>query len=233
MADATDATFNTDVIERSSTVPVVVDLWAEWCGPCKTLGPILERVIGATQGKVELVKVDVDSNPQVSQAFQVQGIPAVFALKDGQVVDSFVGAQGEAEVQAFVDRLLPTETETTIESLLASGDEASLVKVLEMEPDNPAAVTGLAALLIESGESDTALELMKRIPESPETRHLAALARSGDQDETDIVAKLDALLPQVKLDEDKRQEFLDLLELLGPTHELTAEYRKKLSSALF
>jgi putative thioredoxin len=233
MADVTDATFNTDVIERSATVPVVVDLWAEWCGPCKTLGPILERVIGATQGKVELVKVDVDSNPQVSQAFQVQGIPAVFAIKDGEVVDSFVGAQGETEVQAFVDRLLPTETETTIDTLLAAGDEASLVKVLEMEPDNPVAVTGLAALLIESGETETALDLMKRIPESPETRHLAALARNGSQDETDIATQLEGLLLRVKLDEDARQQFLDLLELLGPDHELTAEYRKKLSSALF
>jgi putative thioredoxin len=233
MADVTDATFNTDVIERSATVPVVVDLWAEWCGPCKTLGPILERVIGATQGKVELVKVDVDSNPQVSQAFQVQGIPAVFAIKDGEVVDSFVGAQGETEVQAFVDRLLPTETETTIDTLLAAGDEASLVKVLEMEPDNPVAVRGLAALLIESGETETALDLMKRIPESPETRHLAALARNGSQDETDIVTQLEGLLLRVKLDQDARQQFLDLLELLGPDHELTAEYRKKLSSALF
>lgn len=233
MADVTDATFNTDVIERSATVPVVVDLWAEWCGPCKQLGPILERVIGATQGKVELAKVDVDANPQVAQAFQVQGIPAVFALKDGQVVDSFVGAQGEAEVQAFVDRLLPTEEEDAVEALLAIGDEASFIKILEAQPDHPEAVVGLAGLLIDNGETETALELMKRIPESPETRHLAARARSGGAEQTDVVGKLDQLLTKVKTDDDARQEYLDLLELLGPANELTAEYRKKLSSALF
>jgi len=233
MTDVTDATFNAAVIERSATVPVVVDLWAEWCGPCKTLGPIIEKVIAATGGKVELVKVDVDSNPQVAQAFKVQGIPAVFAMKDGEVVDSFVGAKPEAEVQTFVDALLPTEAANTIETLLEAGDEASFIQVLELEPDNPAAVTGLAAILIDQGEADAALDLMKRVPESPDTRHLAARARSGAPDQDEIVQKLDALLLRVKADGDARQEFLDLLELLGPTHELTAEYRKKLSSALF
>jgi putative thioredoxin len=233
MTDVTDATFNAAVIERSATVPVVVDLWAEWCGPCKTLGPIIEKVIAATGGKVELVKVDVDSNPQVAQAFKVQGIPAVFAMKDGEVVDSFVGAKPEAEVQTFVDALLPTEAANTIETLLEVGDEASFIQVLELEPDNPAAVTGLAAILIDQGEADAALDLMKRVPESPDTRHLAARARSGAPDQDEIVQKLDALLLRVKADGDARQEFLDLLELLGPTHELTAEYRKKLSSALF
>ena len=233
MTDVTDATFNAAVIERSATVPVVVDLWAEWCGPCKTLGPIIEKVIAATGGKVELVKVDVDSNPQVAQAFKVQGIPAVFAMKDGEVVDSFVGAKPEDEVQTFVDALLPTEAANTIETLLEVGDEASFIQVLELEPDNPAAVTGLAAILIDQGEADAALDLMKRVPESPDTRHLAARARSGAPDQDEIVQKLDALLLRVKADGDARQEFLDLLELLGPTHELTAEYRKKLSSALF
>ncbi len=126
MTDVTDATFQTAVLDRSDEVPVVVDLWAPWCGPCTQLGPILEKVIGATDGKVELVKVDIDENPQVSQAFQVQSIPAVYALKDGAVVDSFIGAQGEDAVQAFVDGLLPSETESTIEALLAAGDEASL-----------------------------------------------------------------------------------------------------------
>ncbi len=233
MVDVTDATFNTDVIERSSTVPVVVDLWAPWCGPCKTLGPIIEKVIAATAGKVELAKVNVDENPQVSQAFQVQGIPAVYAIKDGQVVDHFVGAQGEAEVTAFVQRLLPTEEEDEVEALLAAGDEASLIKVLQDQPDHPEAVTKLAALLIEQDQADTALELLARIPESPETRHLAALARNGAPEQTEIVTKLDDLLTKVKTDDEARQEFVDLLELLGPEHELTGDYRRKLSSALF
>ena len=105
--DVTDATFQTEVIDRSKTAPVVVDLWAPWCGPCRTLGPILEKVIDATDGKVVLVKVNVDENPGVSQAFQVQSIPAVYALKDGKVVDGFVGAQPEHVVEEFVANLLP------------------------------------------------------------------------------------------------------------------------------
>ena len=107
MIDATDATFAEVAIERSKTVPVVVDLWAEWCGPCKTLGPILERVVAETDGQVELVKVDVDANPQVANAFRAQSIPAVHALVDGKVVDAFIGALPEAEVRAFVESLLP------------------------------------------------------------------------------------------------------------------------------
>src|SRR5215218_2423341 len=110
--DVTDATFQTEVLDRSQATPVVVDLWAPWCGPCRQLGPIIEKVVDATEGKVVLAKVNVDENPQIGQAFQVQGIPAVYALKDGKVVDGFVGAQGEPAVQAFVDQLLPTEEES-------------------------------------------------------------------------------------------------------------------------
>ncbi|MEZ5169036.1 MAG: thioredoxin, partial [Acidimicrobiales bacterium] len=155
MIDVTDATFESAVVQRSMTVPVVIDLWAEWCGPCKQLGPILEKVIGATDGKVVLAKVDVDANPAVSQAFKVQSIPAVYAMKDGQIVDGFMGAQPEAQVKEFVDRLLPTAEETELERLIAAGDEASLVRALELEPDNPEAVTALAALLVEQGETET------------------------------------------------------------------------------
>ena len=112
--DVTDATFETDVVEKSKTVPVVVDLWAPWCGPCRTLGPIIEKVVDATDGQVALVKVNVDENPAISQAFRVQSIPAVYALRDGQVVDGFVGAYPEHEVQRFVDSLLPTEAESEV-----------------------------------------------------------------------------------------------------------------------
>src|SRR2546429_8165611 len=109
--DVTDELFETEVLERSVTTPVVVDLWASWCGPCKTLGPILEKVVGETEGKVALAKVDVDANPNISTAFRVQSIPAVFAIKDKKVVDSFIGAVPEAQVRAFVDRLAPPKSE--------------------------------------------------------------------------------------------------------------------------
>ena len=109
--DVTDATFQTEVVDRSMSNVVVVDLWAPWCGPCKTLGPIIEKVVGATDGKAVLVKINVDENPAISQAFRVQSIPAVYALKDGQVVDGFMGAYPSTRSREFVERLLPTEAE--------------------------------------------------------------------------------------------------------------------------
>ena len=130
MVDVTDATFETEVLALSEKVPVVVDLWAPWCGPCRTLGPILETVIGETDGKVVLAKVNTDENPQVSEMFQVQGIPAVYAVKDRQVVSGFVGAQPEGTVRQFVSTLLPSEDEAHVADLLAIGDEPSLVEVL-------------------------------------------------------------------------------------------------------
>src|SRR3984957_10976772 len=108
--DVTDLTFGEEVMERSAEVPVVVDLWAPWCGPCRTLGPILEKVVDETGGAVSLVKVNVDENPEISAAFQVQSIPAVFALRDRKVVDGFVGAVPEASVREFVSRLVGTSS---------------------------------------------------------------------------------------------------------------------------
>ena len=235
--DVTDATFPTDVVERSRSVPVVVDLWAEWCGPCKTLGPILEKVVDETGGKVVLAKVDVDANRQTAEAFQVQGIPAVYALRDGKVVDGFVGAQPEAAVREFIDRLLPTEEEDAMSALLAAGDEASLRKVLDVEPGHPDAVVQLAELLVGLGDPAStaeALALLERIPESTETRRVAAMARVGaDVADDEVTAELDGLLDQVKDDDDARQRFLDLLEVLGPDDPRTASYRKSLTSRLF
>lgn len=234
MADVTDATFQADVIERSREVPVVVDLWASWCGPCKTLGPILDKVVGDSGGRVELVKIDVDANPQSSAAFRVQSIPAVYALKDGKVVDSFVGAQPEAAVRTFVDKLLPTEAEDELVALLAAGDELSLRRVLDAQADHPVAVVALADLLVDDGREDEALALLQRLPESAETRRVAARARVGEVGEVDdTTARLDALLEQVKGDEEARQEYLDVLELMGSADPRTATYRKKLTARLF
>jgi putative thioredoxin len=234
--DVTDATFPSEVVERSKQVPVVVDLWAEWCGPCKTLGPILERAVEETGGKVVLAKVDVDSNRQTAAAFQVQGIPAVYALKDGKVVDGFIGAQPEATVRAFVTSLLPSEEEDAVATLLAAGDEASLRKVLEAEPGHEQAVVALAELLVAGGEEAAkaeALALLARIPETPETRRVAALARIGVDTRDDVTDELDGLLDRVKDDEDARQRFIDLLEVMGADDPRTAGYRKQLTARLF
>ena len=231
----TDATFQTDVLERSNTTPVVVDLWAEWCGPCKTLGPILEAVIAETDGQVVLAKVDVDANPATGQAFRVQSIPAVYAVADGKVVDGFVGAQGEAEVREFVSRLLPTREQTEVERLREIGDEASLRAALELEPDDEGAIVDLAELLVGEERSAEALELLARIPETPDTRRVAALARSGGSytSDADVEARLLVLLDTVKDDDGARQEFVDLLELLGPDDPRTGPYRRQLTSRLF
>src|SRR5690606_26113390 len=206
---------------------------APWCGPCRSLGPILESVIDATGGKVVLAKVNVDENPQISQAFRVQSIPAVYAMKDRNIVDGFLGAQGQAFVQQFVDRLLPTEQESELTALVEAGDEASLRAALELDPGHAPAVTALAELLVDDGRTEEALELLERIPESADTRRIAALARTHGEVGRDIEAQLDALLDQVKGDEEARTKFLDLLEVLGPDHPRTASYRKALTSRLF
>jgi putative thioredoxin len=233
MLDVTDDTFERDVLDRSTEVPVVVDLWAEWCGPCRTLGPILERVVGATDGEVDLVKVDVDANPRVASTFQVQSIPAVFALKDRKIVDSFIGALPEPAVQEFVDRLAPVVTEA--DRLVGAGDEASLREALELQPDHAGAVAKLAELLVARGDRDEALALLGRIPETAETRRVAALARVGDGAVGDdgVEARLDALLDRVKGDEEARQQFVDLLEVLGADDPRTATYRKRLTARLY
>jgi putative thioredoxin len=234
MADVTDATFETAVIERSKEVPVVVDLWAPWCGPCRTLGPIIERVVDSTGGEVELAKVNIDENPQVAATFQVQSIPAVFALRDGKVVDGFVGALPEAQVAQFVERLAPAPSEADL--LVQRGDETSLRHALDIEPDHPGAVVGLARLLIDRSAPEEALTLLARIPETAESRALAARARLSER-EVDVAGDaeqiLDSLLDRVRDDEDARREFLDLLEALGPEDPRTPRYRKALSTRLF
>jgi putative thioredoxin len=235
MTEVTDASFERDVLERSAQVPVVVDLWAEWCGPCRTLGPILERVVADTDGAVELVKVNVDENPRVAATFRVQSIPAVFALRDRQVVDSFTGAQPEPVVKEFVARLAPAVTES--DRLVALGDESSLRQALELEPDHPGAVVALAEILVGRGEADEALALLGRAPETAEVRRVAALARLGDGAALDgddsLEGRLDGLLDRVKGDDQARREFLDLLEAMGPGDPRTAAYRKALTARLF
>jgi putative thioredoxin len=242
MVDVTDATFQTEILDRSEEVPVVVDLWAEWCGPCKTLGPIIEQVIDETDGEVVLAKVDVDANPGLAQAFQVQGIPAVHAIRHGKVVASFQGAQPEAAVRQFVDALRPSATDREIAALVDAGDETSLRKVLELVPDHAGAIVALAELEVGAGRTEEALALLAKVPESAETRRVAALARTGAPAETvtaddgplaGVEAKLDDLLGRVKTDDDARQEYVDLLELMGPDDPRTAGYRKALTRQLF
>lgn len=212
MADVTDATFPTDVVERSKTVPVVVDLWAPWCGPCKSLGPILEKVIGETQGLVELAKVNVDENPEVSAAFQVQSIPAVYAMKDGKVVDGFVGAQGEPQVVEFVQRLLDTAVATTQDGD-ADGEDGADGADAAAQPQTsaPPAGEGVGA----------------PVPIEPEP--VLVTAEQGAA----IEAELTELLLTVKTDDEARERYVALLDQLGADDPRTNAYRRKLATALF
>jgi putative thioredoxin len=231
--DVTDATFQSEVLDKSRQVPVVVDLWAPWCGPCKTLGPIIEKVVDDTDGKVVLVKVNVDENPGLHQAFQVQSIPAVYAMKDGVIVDGFMGAYPEHVVKEFVDALLVPAEPTEVGKLLAAGDEDSLRQALSLEPANEDVIVALGELLIDQGQPEEALGLLVRIPESERTRQVAARARIGAVEDDDYDEQLAKLLDQVKTDDEARQRFVDILELMGASDPRTADYRRQLTARLY
>ena len=243
--DVSEQDFDTAVIDRSRTLPVVVDFWAEWCGPCLQLGPVLERSVAARAGKVELAKVDVDANPTLTRIYGVQGIPAVKAFKDGEIVAEFVGAQSPTAVERFLDELVPSEAE----ELLENGDEDSLRRAVELAPTRADAVVPLAKLLHARGEDDVALELLERVPGSFAGQGLAArieLERTREPDLTDAFSALDAgdhtraldllldVLPSADgARDDVRRVVVGILDELGVEHPLARESRRRLAAALY
>jgi putative thioredoxin len=203
--DTGDSTFGRDVLERSMSVPVVVDFWAPWCGPCRVLGPLLERLANEHGGAFLLAKVNVDENPQLSQRFRVQSIPMVLGFRDGQPVAEFVGALPEPGVREFLLRLVPSEAELLAreaERLLSEGQastaEKHLVQALELDPRCDRALLAMASLLAERGEAPRALELLERVGAGryrAEADRLAAQLRvraSGGADEAALRARLAA-----------------------------------------
>jgi len=245
IADVTEATFETAVIERSRTVPVVVDFWAEWCGPCRMLSPVIERAVSARAGKVELAKVDTDANPRLAAAYRIQGIPAVKAFKDGAVVSEFVGAQPPAAVDRFLDALLPSEAD----ALIAAGEEDGLRRALELEPGRADAAVALAQILRARGEREAALAVLANVPGSFAAEGLAARLRLEDDpalaeafaalDRGELQRGLDALIAAIAAtpDQDRRDDLrravVGVLDDLGVEHPVSRESRRKLASALY
>lgn len=259
VVEVTDETFQDVVIDGSKERPVVVDLWAGWCAPCRSLGPILEKVAEERKGAFLLAKVDVDANEvgqALLQAVRSQGIPTVVGFRDGQAVNMFIGAYPEPEVNRFVDSLLPTEAELVAEEAeeeVVNGDvqeaEEKFRDAIEADPANRTARLGLARILVDRGDADGAREqLMPLLPDQEAEQLLARLevaswASLGGAG-TLVSAKrlaaqgrwreaLDGMLGAIRDDPDARPAMLDVFGVLGEEDPLVGEYRRKLASALF
>jgi putative thioredoxin len=250
ISDVSEQEFEAKVVERSKQVPVVVDFWAEWCGPCRTLGPALEKAVQARKGEIELAKVDTDRNPNLAMKYEIGSIPAVKAFKDGKVVAEFLGAVPPARIEEFLNGIVPSEAERLAES----GDEDSLRKALEADPRHAPAAIGLSRILLDRGENEEALGLLKRFPNDFIADGLAARAQlsvsgngSGadelqtafsawdDGEPGDALEQLQSVLANEQDPERRdllRRVMVAIFTELGADHPLAREHRRRLAAAL-
>ena len=244
--DVSQETFDQDVIARSHEVPVVVDFWAEWCGPCRQLGPIVDDAIARRTPDMELAKIDIDANPGLAQRFQVLSIPAVKAFRSGEVVEEFVGLVSAAQMETFLDKLVPSK----VDMLVEAGDESSLREAVERDAGRTDARIALAHILIGNGEVADAATYLAPAEHDPIAAGLLARTRLMGSDVPDIQAGVSAieredwqqafasLIDAVTVSTDRRQRddlrkmLIGQFRELGDGHPLVPEYRKRLARAI-
>jgi putative thioredoxin len=243
--DVSEQDFQQQVIEASKDHPVVVDYWAEWCGPCRALGPVLEQAAADREGQVTLAKLDTDANQRLAAEHGIQGIPAVKAFKDGKVVAEFVGVQPPAKVAQFFDSLLPSEAD----ALVAAGDEESLRRAIELEPARADAKVALAIKLRKKGDVDDALEVLANAEGDFTADGLAArirLERDGNAQAVEAFKALDGGDPKRAVDllieaipesdgskDDLRRIVVGILDAFGVDHPFARDARRRLAGALY